>query len=141
MLFSSVVSGPALSNICAAAFSPLNDSNFLLLPHRLVGCSQRGRAGADCGFSVWFWQRTSLPSQQQIGDFDLPALLHVFRKLTAFPRSHNCFYHTTLFQMAWLFTSWHHLSCKQTFTSVLITSSCPLCPRIPSVDVNGTTVL
>lgn len=66
-------------------------------------------AGAGRGFCAWFWQRTSLPSLQQIGGFDLSAPLDVFRKLTAFPRSHNCFYHTTPFWTAWPFTSWHHL--------------------------------
>lgn len=33
--------------------------------------------------------------QQQIGVFDLPASLHLFGKLTAFPLSKSCFYRTT----------------------------------------------
>lgn len=106
--FSLVVPRPGFGNICTASFSSFNDNDSLPLPCKLVGCSRHRRAGAGHGFCIWFWQRTGLPSQQQIGDFDLPAHLCVFRKLTAFPCSHNCFYHTTPFWMAWLFTSWHH---------------------------------
>lgn len=95
---------PACSNVRAAAFSPFNNNHSLPSPREPVGHS-RGWPRV----LAWFWQRTSLPSQQQIGGFDLSAPLDVFRKLTAFPRSHNCFYHTTTFWTSWPFTSWHHL--------------------------------
>lgn len=90
------------------------------------GMLQAQEKQAGCVLSVWFWQSTSIPPQQQIGDFDLPAPLDVFRKLTAFPRSSNCFYRATLssglavYQLA-------PPRLRRTFPSVPISL-----PRVPS---------
>lgn len=48
---------------------PLLATTFpLLLPRDAAGTGE----GAGCVLSAWLWQSTSIPPQQQIGDFDLP---------------------------------------------------------------------